>query len=90
MDIARKYLALLEIAESSETGRQAVLTAVIHAARNALGDLSGPRAIGSIEDLVCLLADTANWPDESAWIDAVQRHLAEISIPAMNLPLNLN
>ena len=90
MDIARKYLALLEIAESSETGRQAVLTAVIHAARNALADLSGPRAIGSIEDLVCLLADTGNWPDEAAWIDAVQRHLAQISIASISLPLNLN
>ena len=89
MDAARKFLALLELAESSELGRKAALEAIIAAAHNAVRDVKGPRAIATLEDLMCLLIDTQSWPDDSAWIDAFQRRLAEVRL-GLDFPLNLN
>jgi hypothetical protein len=90
MDAARKYLALLELAENSETGRQAVRSAVIQAARRALKDVKDTRETDSPDDVICFLLNLDSEMDDSAWLEAFQRHLADIYIAGLGFPSNLN
>jgi hypothetical protein len=90
MCFTRKLAALLAMAESSETGRLMVLRNVIEAAKRAHEDVCPCIDDLRPEELIRALADDEEWIDDSQWIAAFERRLAEVSLPSIEQPAGRN
>ncbi len=90
MHILRKYLALIALGESSQSGRMSVLRVIIDAALRAHADVDEPGEAEDIKNLLHQLANPDEWPESSVWLDAFEYRLSQVALagPASTAGLN--